>query len=1178
MTDFNDSLTDDELFKIDNRHPKPSDINLQYKLYKKKELYSYRIKHRPEFNNYNDLKKYRNFKCSGKIELANQQIMLANYFNSQSPQTGILIFHGLGSGKTCAAITIAETFKQQVIKYNTKIYVLVPGPNIRDVWKREVISCTGNVYLNDTNNFNINNKKNVSYSNQSFYEYYKFMSYKSFYKRVLGEKIRTIDISSTKKYQKTDEGEYLRASIFDKIENLNNSLLIIDEAHNITGNSYLDAVKTIINNSKNLKVLLLTGTPMKNSADDIIDLINLLKPKEQQLVRSKIFNNENIHNLDFTDINKDGESGIDYFRKNIRGYVSYLKGGDEYIFAKRNDVGIVSKHLKFTKIIPCKMSKFQKLMYDQVVLKYDDSLEKASGDVANFVYPLLNLQSFNDDTIHDIVNSINGGAISWDNNEYQNNSEIPTTETIKDLETIKESFKKKNTKSKDTLIVPSHSISGMNNVIFALTHNKKQFNEELVKFLSAYVSIEDFDVDNLIYLSKERKPQILGSFLDERFLHIFSTKFHKALRNINKLVYGKKLSKPTFIYSNLVVFGINLFKQIMIQNGYLEFTDTTVRTYEKIQNNTRCYFCGYAYVIHKNNQLPTNIPNHEYSPACFISITGKDDDENISDSSRDIINNIFNNSENYEGRYIKFVLGSRVLSEGFSLKNIGEVHLLDVWYNFARVEQVVGRAIRTCSHKDVMTPENPYPKVNVYKYCIVLDSNKPTTEELLYQKAEKKHILIKQVERILKEEAFDCAINYNGNTMDRESINDNKNCIPIESSINYDSQTISSNDKYCPVECDYMNCEFQCSNDKLNHELYNENTQTYRDLQQHEIDTTTFNVELFIQEIIYCKRKIKEMYILKYIYTLSEIVDYIKESYENKQNFDIYYIYKALDDLIPISENEFNNFTDIIVDRYNRPGYLIYANKFYIFQVFGESEAIPMNYRITSEVKLNNDIELFEYMKYNNILLNYDTTDSIKEGYDFESVIDYYSKKKEFNYVGIIDKEPNRKKNKTVSELNDIFKLRERIKIQSNKKRLTGLQTFVGSVCFNSYSMNYIKKVFKTIGIPFNDKLSRIELCELIKNKLLDMEKYNNDNYTYVIIPANHPYYPFPYNLKDRSEFIKDKIINKFTGANLSITYDAKHKHYNLLLQSNNKINTEKEFLKEIGFVNQGKVWQLTIK
>ena len=76
--------------------------------------------------------------------------------------------------------------------------------------------------------------------------------------------------------------------------------------------------------------------------------------------------------------------------------------------------------------------------------------------------------------------------------------------------------------------------------------------------------------------------------------------------------------------------------------------------------------------------------------------------------------------ENKDGKHIKFVLGSKVMNEGVSLSNVGEVHILDVYFNFGRVDQVVGRGIRWCSHYQQMNENNIYPYVNVYKYVVKL--------------------------------------------------------------------------------------------------------------------------------------------------------------------------------------------------------------------------------------------------------------------------------------------------------------------------------------------------------------------------------------------------------------------------------------------------------------------------
>jgi hypothetical protein len=62
--------------------------------------------------------------------------------------------HGVGSGKTMTAIRVAEQFKDIVKKYNTKIYVLVPGPNTRENFKKELINTTGDTYLKNKESLN----------------------------------------------------------------------------------------------------------------------------------------------------------------------------------------------------------------------------------------------------------------------------------------------------------------------------------------------------------------------------------------------------------------------------------------------------------------------------------------------------------------------------------------------------------------------------------------------------------------------------------------------------------------------------------------------------------------------------------------------------------------------------------------------------------------------------------------------------------------------------------------------------------------------------------------------------------------------------------------------------------------------------------------------------------------
>ena len=110
------------------------------------------------------------------------------------------------------------------------------------------------------------------------------------------------------------------------------------------------------------------------------------------------------------------------------------------------------------------------------------------------------------------------------------------------------------------------------------------------------------------------------------------------------------------------------------------------------------------------------------------------------------------------------------------------------------------------------------------------------------------------------------------------------------------------------------------------------------------MDYSTFTHTLARNEIEYAKKRIKELYLKKYEYSLKGIINYVRNSYDEEKRdlFDEFFVYKALDELIPITENDFISFKDTIIDKYNRQGYLIYVGNNYIFQPLDQNEDVPM--------------------------------------------------------------------------------------------------------------------------------------------------------------------------------------------------------------------------------------------
>ena len=186
-----------------------------------------------------------------------------------------------------------------------------------------------------------------------------------------------------------------------------------------------------------------------------------------------------------------------------------------------------------------KFNKEQYEFYANVVDKNTNGLEKSSSDVCNFIFPKL---------------------------IYNDEPEIELT----------------------------FGRQGLEEIISQLMTNTNDFNKALTKYITNHgYNVSD---KNLIYLNNKT---LTGSFLHNKYLKLFSPKFHQVLNNIQNLVEGKKGPRTAFIYSNLVLIGINMFKQVLLQNGFIEFNETKDRTINSANDDTVCYYCGVCKKDHK---------------------------------------------------------------------------------------------------------------------------------------------------------------------------------------------------------------------------------------------------------------------------------------------------------------------------------------------------------------------------------------------------------------------------------------------------------------------------------------------------------------------------------------------------------------------------------------------------
>jgi len=127
---------------------------------------------------------------------------------------------------------------------------------------------------------------------------------------------------------------------------------------------------------------------------------------------------------------------------------------------------------------------------------------------------------------------------------------------------------------------------------------------------------------------------------------------------------------------------------------------------------------------------------------------------------------------NMEGKIAKVFMITQSGAEGISLANVRQVHIMEAYWNYVRLDQVKGRAIRICSHKS-LPPEKRSVKVFTYitKFSekqvadrLVVETLKnfdggKTTDQYIFELLNKKQQLAKSVIDVMQQSAVDCELN-----------------------------------------------------------------------------------------------------------------------------------------------------------------------------------------------------------------------------------------------------------------------------------------------------------------------------------------------------------------------------------------------------------------------------------
>lgn len=604
---------------------------------------------------------------------------------------------------TCSAISIAEQYKRQMARNGKHIYIIRHEEfqsQIFDVQKVAAGSldsqCTGHEYLDELDNKDVVEsclkrrecealQAKVSRIMRKYYDFSNIETWARMVKKLITKK-------------NANEEDALAYKI-KQIRNLfNNGMIIIDEAHHINDESNdrtISKVLTdVLTHSENLRLVMLSATPMFDKPEDIITLINyLLMNDKRPLLPNRIFGANGLLT----------EEGAKILRDNTRGYISYLRGNNPFDFPLRLSARVnlptsafvdikkypsipeeyrnVEHKMQFLDLVNCKMGEEQRAVYEAVTNNRTGAISTAYNEesqVSNFIYQTLEEANGN-------VNICYGDA----------------------------GFR-------------------------ALIKDKKappyQFH----------------------------KPEFATRFLMPE-LSRYSSKISKILDLITTAI------GPVFIFTQWIDSGVYPLLIALEMNGYRGYKGATF-----IESSHKSSEVIGEYVVRSGSYSTPQLNKYIAKREAMIK------------------------------EPVKVFIATAAASEGLNLFGYREAYILDPHFNLSRLEQAVGRTIRYRSH--MMLPAT-LRNVSVYMLAATL----PKTESIdlyKYRKSELKGITTGQVELILKENAVDCMLNYDGNSYRQE---DYPKSVNVKTSQGKEVQ-VALYDQPFSRACHYAaSCDFKCT-------------------------------------------------------------------------------------------------------------------------------------------------------------------------------------------------------------------------------------------------------------------------------------------------------------------------------------------------------------------------------
>lgn len=634
---------------------------------------------------FNDLKLPRFEERPEAGELYKHQKIISRFFSSNTPYTGLLLLHEMGTGKTCSMFGATEQIKKEGMY--KRAYILTRNPRLLKNLRAELAYvCTKNIYSPDEPGLTeLETQHRIRKLEHVFYS---FITFDSMKKELMDK--RMTDARIIEEYSNCVFG-------IDEVHNLK----LYDDGNNKSSDDY-NQIHRLLHVAKNIKVLLLSGTPMTDHPNEIAQIMNLILPLDEQLPTGKHFTEKFLYEKDGINYVKDGAKSV--LKNAMKGRVSYLKTMMSDVNV--GYVGEVYRGLQLFRVVPGIMSRFQTNVYK-------DSLAK---DLAT-------------------------GA--EDNVQSDDEDDIETTVVEKTKKKKKEGIYS-NSRQSTLFVFPdgSYGNAGFNKYVV-----RKESKSKIGKGSKTITYV----------LSDELKAALQGATPADTINNIrrcsatYADTIESILKNRDKL---------HFVYGKLIEGSGNLLFGCLLS------------------------LVGYSRGDTGNNQKKLS----------YFNVTKSIYSE---DQMKKILM-YYSSAANKNGALSNVLISSKILSEGFTIKNIQQIHVLTPHWNFSELAQAIARGIRLNAHVD-LAGQNP--AIQIYLHVAIPDDGTKSLDLDKYIISERKDVAMKDVERLIKEAAFDCALfrdrNNIANTMENSR------------------------------ECEYQKCAYTCDgissyiNDEMDYTTYN---------------------------------------------------------------------------------------------------------------------------------------------------------------------------------------------------------------------------------------------------------------------------------------------------------------------------------------------------------------------